>query len=99
MWSNVLTVTAYAPFGISAHVISGPSRVPVGQATAFRGTVGFTTASPVSRTLYIDVYVNDRKVDTRTYTVSAGLDRYNYSFTLTFRTAGTYRVKCYARLG
>jgi plastocyanin len=99
VWTNAITITVLQKFDVSQATISAAqTRVEVGQPVTFTGTATFTRAADASGTLYIDVYVNDTKVQTVTASYSAGATSVKFSFTLTFNQPGTYTVKAFVRI-
>jgi len=100
MKSNVVTVTVTAPKPevTSNNISADKTSVAVGEPVTITGNVSFSVALPSAMTLYVDIYVNDTKTDSRTYPVSKGATSATYSFQISFTAAGTYNVYTDARL-
>jgi len=88
-----ITVRAKPKITIVSHrLYANKTEVDVGEEVVFMGAAELSEPLPTSQSVIIDIYVNDKKVDTEVRTAPQGIKRISYTFTLTFQEPGTYRV-------
>ena len=100
-YSNVLQLVVGGEekvVDVARNQITGPPRARVGEQVGFDGQVWLTAKADRVYDLYVDVYVNGRKVrdGLNMGTISPGQVYKHYKFYLVFEKPGTYSVRTYA---
>jgi hypothetical protein len=97
--SNTLTftVTTAPPppptVEVTGNSISAPkTELLVDEVVTVTGSLTFSAALPSAKTVRIDVYSNNVKIDSFTVSAPSGSTSAGYSFNIKFSSAGTYEV-------